>query len=365
MTADPKADPAGPDHGAKDAVVSPPLLFSTTGLPSAQAGLDLSTHHHPLLDLFRPTVATPAIERLCDAILSALDAGYRGMGVYGFARFGKTEATCYIRDRKHWLEPRSAAITAIDAPDNRKRSDASCFQWLLATLGVRMPARATTDQLCTLVMGRLIELSRNADTRLIMLFIDEAQRLLPSDYEHLVTLDNRLTRERFYLFAVFVHQRDITGFSNEVITSLEHPPHVAGRFLVRRHEFKGLQDASDVAYVLNRYDEVTEWPRGSEISYTAHFAGEAFRDHGFRLSHYATRLWELASNLRAQERLPSPWTWAMKSFEAMVVHLLTIAIPRAGPSFELLTDQQLLDALRVSGLLELEKSRHTYRPMED
>lgn len=346
-----------------DTATTPPLALAT--LPRVgTVALDLDPTRHPLLDLFRPTVATPAIERLCDAILAALDAGYRGVGVYGFARFGKTEATNYIRDRKQWLEPRKAAITAIDAPDNRKRSDASCFQWLLATLGVRMPARATTDQLCTLVMGRLIELARNADTRLIMLFIDEAQRLLPSDYEHLVTLDNRLTRERFYLFVVFIHQRDITGFSNEVITSMEHPPHVAGRYLIRRHEFTGLKDASDVAYVLNRYDEGTEWPKGSGISYTGHFAGDAFRERGFRLAHYAPRLWELATNLRAQERLPTPWTWAMKSFEAMVVHLLTMTIPREGPGFERLTDPQLIEAMRISGLLELEKSRHTYRPVE-
>lgn len=351
--------PLPPPHGTG---ADPRPLSLLPPPPIVAVDQEQQSTAHPLLDLFRPTVATPAIERLADAILSALDAGYRGLGVYGYARFGKTEATNYVIERTDWLRERRAAITAIDAPESRKRSDSSCFQWLLSTLGVRMPARATTDQLCTLVMARLVELACNVDSRLIILFIDEAQRLLPSDYEHLVTLDNRLTRERFFLFVVFIHQRDITGFSNEVFTAIEHPPHVAGRFLIRRHEFCGLQDASDVAYVLSRYDEGTEWPKGSGISFTEHFAGDAFRQHGLRLAHYAPRLWELASHMRAQERLPSVWTWAMKSFEATVVHLLTITIPREGPAIERLNDKQLIDAIRASGLIELEKSRHTYRP---
>ena len=317
--------------------------------------------HHPLLELFRPTVATPPIERLCDAVKSAIDLSLRGIQVYGFARIGKSEAINYISDRNDWIFPRKAAMCAIDAQERRKQSDSSCFQWLLDTLGVKIPARSTPDQLCNLVMGRAIELSTNADTRLMILFIDEAQRLLPSDYESLVTLDNRLTRERFYLLHVFMNQRDLTGFSNEAPTSHEHPPHVAGRFMVLRHEFTGLKDADEAAYVLQRYDKDSDHPKGSGISFTAHFAGSAFREHDFRLAQYATRLWELASNERAQARLHDNWTWPMKAFEAMVVYLLTTTIPREGPGFERLTDNQLLDAIRISGLVELEKSRKTYR----
>lgn len=313
---------------------------------------------HPLLQLFRPLIATSAIERLADAINAAIDMGYRGLGVYGFARFGKTESITYLMDHPFWLEARPAALLRIDAPDSHKRTDNSFYQSLLTLLGVRVPSRAQPDELCTLVMGRLIEVSQNAGTRLIILFLDEGQRLLPTDYEHLVTLDNRMTRAGYYFFVVFFHQRDITGFSNEALPSHDHPPHVTGRFLVRKHEFTGLATVEEVAYALTRYDEGTEWPPGSGISYTRHFAPDAYAS-GFRLAKYAQVLWDCAGNLRAEARLPAEWTWPMKSFEGSVVYLLTVIIPNTA-GFEGLTDEQLIIALKAAGLIELEKSRTTY-----
>lgn len=315
---------------------------------------------HPLLQLFRPLIATPSIERVADAINAAIDMGYRGLCVFGFARFGKTESITYLIDHMFWLNDRPAALLRVDAPDTHKRTDSSFFQSLLTLLGVRIPPRANPDELCTQLMGRMIEVAQNSGTHLLILFLDEAQRLLPADYEHLVTLDNRMTRAGYYLFVVFYHQRDITGFSNEVLASSDHPPHVAGRFLVRKHEFTGLVGVEEVAYALTRYDEGTEWPPGSNISYTQHFAMEAFAN-GFRLAQYAQRLWDCASHLRAEARLPAEWTWPMKSFEATVVYLLTVTIP-ATPSFQALDNEQLVVALQAAGLIELEKSRHTYQP---
>ncbi|RDS83606.1 ATP-binding protein [Dyella monticola] len=318
---------------------------------------------HPLEQLFRPTVATNPIERLADAINSALDVGYRGLGIFGFARFGKSEAVQYLMHHPEWMGDRRAAFFRMDAPDGHKRSDTTFFKMCMALLGVRIPARATQVELGAMVAGRLIEICQNAGTRLIVLFIDEAQRLVPTDYENLVSLDNRMTQAGYYLFIAFVHQRDITGFTNETIASNDHPPHVVGRFLIRKHEFTGLCDTEEAAYVLSRYDEGTEWPPGSAISFTQHYACQAFAN-GFRMSQYATRLWAMASNLRTEARLPPNWTWPMKTFEATVVYLLTVIVPRT-PSFESFTDQDLAEALHASGLVELELSRHTYKPKGD
>lgn len=320
----------------------------------------LNIPQHPLLQLFRPIVATRSIEGLADAINSALDMGYRGLGVYGFARFGKTEAMTYLIAHTEWLRERVAALICVDAPDTHKRTDSSFYKTLLTLLGVRIPPHAAPDELCALVMGRLIENCQKAGSRLVIVFIDEAQRLMPTDYENLVTLDNRMTRAGYYFFTVFIHQRDISGFSNEVIAGNDHPPHVSGRFLVRRHEFCGLRDIEETAYVLARYDEGSEWPPGSGISYTQHFAQQAFSG-GFRMAQCAALLWETASNLRAQARLPEEWSWPMKSFEGAVVYLLTTIASRTH-QFERFTDDDFAEALYAAGLVELELSRHTYKP---
>lgn len=269
----------------------------------------------------------------------------------------------YLCNRRDWLENRGAAVLRLDAPDPRKRTDLTFFQSLLTLLRVSAPSRGNTDQLCALVMGHLIEQALAADSRLVIVFIDEAQRLRPSDYENLVTLDNRMTQAGFYFFAVFVHQRDITGFTNLVVSSPDYPPHVFGRFMVRRHEFTGLRGIDDVAFVLSRYDEGSEWPAGSGTSHTAHFAADAFRDDGFRLVPYAQLLWDSATKLRSQERLPPEWTWPMKSFEAAVVYLLTVIVRRKLGDRPLeLTEADMLEALCHAQLLELEKSRVTYKP---
>ena len=315
---------------------------------------------HPLAQLFRPSIATPAIEALADAINSALDVGYRGLSVYGFARFGKTEGISYLVSHPKWIEPRRAAMLRIDAPEASKRSDSGFYRSTLTLLGVRRPARAEPEDLCLLITGRLIELCQAASSKLIVIFVDEAQRLLPRDYGHLVSLDNAMTAAGYYLFVVFIHQRDITGFANEVFSSTDYPPHVSGRFMVRKHEFKGLDGVADVAYACNRYDEGTEWPPGSGVSYTAHFAPTAF-SNGFRLSQFAQQLWDAASNLRAAARLPAEWTWPMKSFEATVVFLLVHVCVRT-PQFEGFTPEQIHEALYAAGVIELELSRHTYRP---
>lgn len=180
------------------------------------------------------------------------------------------------------------------------------------------------------------------------------------DYHYLVLLDNALRRHSFCLFVVFAHQRDLTGFTNESVADIEYPPHVHGRFRVRQHEFCGIRDEGELAYALSRYDEGTEYPSGSGVSFTEFFAGDAFHKRGFRLAHYATRLWRMAKDLRAQARLPEEWTWPMKSFESTVVHLLTSVIPTRGPTFDGFTDSDLAEALWFGGLIELEKSRSTY-----
>lgn len=315
---------------------------------------------HPLLHDFRPSVATPAIEGLADAILLALEQGYRGLSVYGFARFGKTEAVRYLVDHPFWLKGRPAALLFIEATDQTKRTDKTFYTSVLSELGIGIPSRVRPEKLADMVTSALMEECQERQARLIILFMDEAQRLLPSDYENLVSIDNRLTKHRYYLCVVFINQRDMTGFSNESNSSADHPPHVTGRFFISKHAFVGVRGASEAAAILDRYDTQTEWPPGSGISFTRHFVPEIF-DRGFRLANYAESLWSEACNLRATVRLPEHWTWPMKSFEGTVIHLLTNIIPRAH-DFEGLSIPQLQEAVRISGLIELEQSRHTYMP---
>lgn len=313
---------------------------------------------HPMLELLRPTVATREIESLSNAILVALEASYRGICVYAYARFGKSEAATYLRLHKEWLGRHEAAILSFLCPLADKRTDGSFTSTLLIGLNVRISSKSTPDERMQQLGSFLIERCHAANSKLVIIMVDDANRLKPRDYEHLVTLDNLLTAAGYYLFIVSIFQRDVTGFTNESVTQSEYPPHVHGRFFVRKHEFCGIRSIEDLAYYLSRYDESTEWPAGSGMSYSRHFAPLAF-DNGWRLAHEAPRLWAAAEKLRNGHRLPSAWTWPMKSIEGTVAYLLTNVAAKT-TDFQDFSDADIDAALEAAGYIELELSRHTY-----
>lgn len=315
---------------------------------------------HPMLELFRPIVATHEIERLSDAINAALDVSYRGLSVFAFARFGKTEGITYLFRNQEWLGERKAALRTLIMPKADKRTDGSFISTLLNAFKVRVSPRSTPDERFNLLISHLIECCHLANSRLVIVFIDEAQRMKPADHEHLVTIDNWMTQLRYYVFYVFVNQRDLTGYTNESTSRSEHPPHVHGRFLVRKHEMVGVRGPEDAAYIMGRYDVFTEHPAGSCVSFSEHFAPKSFKA-GWRLAQHAARLWEIAENLRTENRLSQVWTWPMKSFEGVIAYLLTTIAPR-NADFTEFSDAELMEAILASGYVELELSRETYRP---
>lgn len=313
---------------------------------------------YPMADLDRPLVATHAIEETADAINWAIEVGYHGIDVGGCACFGKSHTATYLMRHPTWLVKWRAGFFVMEAPKCTKRTDKTFLTMFLQALNVRAPSRATQLELQQMVTGRLIEMCQSAGARLIIVFMDEAQNLVLSDWEYLTYIDNHMTRARYRFFLVSIHQRDVSGFSNESTHNLDLPPHIVCRFKVRSHEFLGLRNVEDTAYVLGRYDEATDWPPGSGTTYTQHYAPKAYAE-GFRASSCAASLWKAAADSRTAASLPPEWTWPMKSFDGTVHHLLAV-IAASTPQISAFTDDDLKDALRASDFLALERCRRVY-----
>jgi hypothetical protein len=309
---------------------------------------------HPLLQRLRAPFATRPIERMGDAIVSAIEAEYRGIVVYGLARFGKSWAVRYLSSTLSWITgPFFAA--RISVPKSHKRSDGAFFSLWLERFSLVLSERSSALDRLARLRNFLISKCNEHSTNLAVIFLDEAQRLFPDDYEHLVTLDNELTERGYMLFVVFVIQSDFSGSVMEKVYDGNPPPHVRGRFLVRRHEFGGLNGVEEVDHALGRMDEHTEWPAGSRRSYSRHFAEAAF-EAGWRLRSHAAQLLDRAVALRRTHSLPASWTWPMKSFEVCVNHLLTNIAP-SRPEFAGFSDDDIDAALDAAGFIELERSR--------
>lgn len=309
---------------------------------------------HPLLQRLRAPFATRPIERMASAIVSAIEAEYRGIVVYGLARFGKSWAVKYLSGNSSWI--RGPFFSArISVPKSHKRTDGAFFSLWLERFALALPERTSSLDRMARLRNFLIAKCNEHGTNLVVVFLDEAQRLFPDDYEHLVTLDNELTERGYMLFVVLVVQSDFSGTAMEKVYDGNPPPHVRGRFLVRRHEFGGLDGIDEIDHALGRMDDHTEWPEGSGRSYSRHFAEKAF-EAGWRFRQHAAQLYQRAVELRAMHQLPAAWTWPMKSFEVCINFLLTnIAAKRA--DFEAFTDADIDAALDASGFIELEQSR--------
>lgn len=311
---------------------------------------------HPLLQRLRPPFATRPIERMATAIVSAIEAEYRGIVVYGLGRFGKSCAVEYLSGNATWF-PEPFFSEHINVPKSHKRTDGAFYSLWLERLGMTLPERTSSLARMARLRNLLISKCNEHNTNLAIIFLDEAQRLFPDDYEHLVSLDNDLTNHGIMLFVVLVVQRDFSGGVMERIYDGSAPPHVRGRFLVRNHEFSGLNGVEEIGHALGRMDDHTEWPPGSGRSYACHFAEGAFAA-GWRLRHHADQIYQRADALRKSNNLPTTWTWPMKSFEVCINFLLThIACNR--PGFDGFTDDDIDAALEAAGYIELELSRGT------
>src|SRR3546814_2671061 len=100
-------------------------------------------NRHPLLLRLRAPFATRPIERMANAIVRAIEAEYRGIVVYGLARFGKTWAVKYLSGNSSWIhDPFFSA--RISVPKSHKRTDGAFFSLWLERFALSLPERTSS-----------------------------------------------------------------------------------------------------------------------------------------------------------------------------------------------------------------------------
>ena len=68
------------------------------------------------------------------------------------------------------------------------------------------------------------------------------------------------------------------------------------------YQFNGLKDAEDFKILLEQYDEGTEFPANSNVSYTNYYYKDHFKN-GFRLFNYAEEFYEVFQELQLEKGL--------------------------------------------------------------
>lgn len=129
-----------------------------------------------------------------------------------------------------------------------------------------------------------------------MLFVDDAQRLDTNHYDWLMDIYNELESFGITLTTILVGQSELSHRRNIYLTTGKQ---IVGRFMIHERRFHGIQSPEQLAYLLSSYDDITEYPVGSNWSYTRFFFPLGF-DKGYRLELETQSIWSVIIELRSE-----------------------------------------------------------------
>jgi hypothetical protein len=310
---------------------------------------------HPILVPNGFQIYTKPTEAVANFILGHIENDHHGASFFGGGGLGKTSAQQFLTDHAaHWLvdekrKPIGVASRLI-MPSGTRRTDGAFYiamaNGLRLTNTDRLSARKAKDRLVNFIKTRCGQ----ADQDLMVMFIDNAQRITRAEFEYLADVDEQITDAKLRIFFCFFRQSDASGV--EVTDDwAEYPSHMLRRWFMGSHAFQPLNGIGEVTHALSRFDRLAFWPT-PDMSYTRYFAREAF-DGGWTLASQAVLIMEILAAIRNEANLAPSTAWPMATFTGTVRHLLAHIAPTT-PNFREFSPEQIAQAVRVSGYLRLE-----------
>lgn len=260
---------------------------------------------HPLLTGEYAIYTPPMDEMICtfgDWIDQRMSGGY----IYGPSRFGKTRGIkWYIRAA---LEERFGSrlpLVVWNRPDSRI-TETEFWNALLCASKLQFwsPMKQISKVKARyLFKQQLITLATAAQQNYVSLMIDEAHDVTLNEWKWLLGLQNELDFEgyRFSVFSIGSHQ---IGFKPDYFARTGNA-HIVARFFCADARFHGISNSEELAFVLNGYDEDSDWPPGTRTSYLKYFAPNEFAKN-LRLVSVSDELWESFEELLPPEAKSGP-----------------------------------------------------------
>lgn len=310
---------------------------------------------HPLLIPNGFQISTRPTEMLANFIMRNIEEDHHGVPVYGAGGLGKTSAQEYLTNHaSQWLVDANRNPIGVAArlimPSGQRRSDGAFYNAVNTRLRLsssdRVPASKGRDRLLSFVKSRCGQ----AKLPLMVLFIDNAQRITRAEYDYLADIDEQVTDAQLRLFLVLVRQSDATGV-NVIDDWADYPSHMLRRWFMASHAFQPLNGLDDVHHALSRFDRAATWPE-PDMPFSRNFAKDAF-DQGWTLASETATILEVVNALRQENRLPPSGEWPMATFTLTVRHLLA-GVAALRPNFTRFTPEDVRQALEASGYVRLE-----------
>lgn len=219
--------------------------------------------------------------------------------VYGRPRLGKTRSIGYI---KHYLEDEFGKDLPIFTMYcyHHKPNENRFYTDLLKDIGHSAYNQGKAEVKKVRLIKYFIERAESSGHRKIILFIDEAHMLYEQDYNWLMDIYNQLDRYSINMTVILVGQDELLEQKSAFITA--NKMQIIGRFMVHEYKFSGIKTVDDLEVCLEGYDEFSEYPPGSNYSFTRYFFPNGYED-GKRLKDEASLIYNRFEEIRKEANI--------------------------------------------------------------
>lgn len=272
-------------------------------------------NEHPMLSqeyaLFTPPIAK-FFEVVCEWIENKVPGAY----IYGVSRLGKSKAVRFwiskLIEEKFFGK---IFFFYMNYKNHQHPQEGTFYTELLSASDNLFKSTGTIAEKLERLAIHLCTRAHNIKSNHIVLMIDEAQFMHDQEYQWLCNVQNEIDEAGFRFTVISVGSHELT-YQHEIF-SMAESAYLLSRFMVRSQVFHGIQNEVELEYVLNGYDEYSEWPENSGISYTQHFFPRAHKA-GFRIAEISRVMWEVFLELAPDvlnKKLEVPMEHIAKSVE--------------------------------------------------
>ena len=281
-------------------------------------------------------------------------AGQRGALVKGESRVGKTEAILFAMRNMEIITRENtpcAVMTHWDASQS-SLGENRYFSSVLEALGHSASEIGTAVHKRWRARDFIAQRAASAGTDCFYFFVDDAHYIVPIQLGYLSDLHNDLRLKDVRLITILVGQPELEELRAKLRSRKLRQ--LLGRFMGVSHTFSGVKGEREFTQLAVAIDEKAEYPVNSGISFTAHFAPEAF-EAGWRLADNASSIWHELERILMKEGTEIPKEFTMQAVMA-IFKGIALAISDIDSSEMSLERDVISDVIYESALEQIQNS---------
>jgi hypothetical protein len=300
---------------------------------------------HPLYQPMWLKFMTPEVISLDSQIKQWINFGITGGIILEDARSGKTTASEMLRDtytcrsNGRPIQSHRFTVSKLD-----KKTITNCIRRLyVSTGGEKTLSFRASDKYFDQIESYFTDLSTANDEGIVLLFVDESQRLSIDQLDVFADLQNSLRERGVTILIYFIGN---LAESSKILAMIKAPEYdyLRGRFFTQQYNFNGLHTLGQIKACLSQYD-TARYPEHNGPTYTEYFLPNDYA-RGWRLESAAKLIWEVYQSYKSNANSK---TWGMKYFVGTINPLLTDYLPKFGVAR--LNTNMVKRCFNVSGLI--------------